>query len=189
MDASGQTSARQLREMARELNSTARALDRLHLIRIDDELMDDVGDILVAGTRDRMLRGETADGKRHKKLSKPHLEWKDAQGYDSRIWIASGAAYREVAANVVGRKAIEVTIGGAGGNSGVIHDGGHSEADGASGGPYLVPARPVLGVSDDDEKKIRDALGRWLDRSLSQRGLRAFGARVISRVFGKRGRR
>lgn len=118
--------------------------------------MEAIGETLVSATHDRFEKTESPEGKKWKPVSPAYAEWKEKIGKDPahilRLKTASGLLgsinYRATDSKVtVGTNVVYAAI----------HQFGGPTKRGAT-----MPARPYLGVSDDDLREIREMLQEYL---------------------------
>lgn len=126
-------------------------------------VMEEIGETLVASTTDRFKAGTAADGSPWKPKSAATLA-KYAKGkdrVDSRPLHGPSLSLSRTIFHQAGARQVEV-----GSNrvyAAMMHFGGAKSAF-----PHLwgdIPARPFLGVSDDDRTAILEIVGEWFERA------------------------
>lgn len=143
------------------------ALERL-AAGLDDmtPVMQGIGELWLASTQDRMQRGETPEGRAFAPRSPVTLARYAALGFSfgnplhltgemrSQLSTESGADYTRLGSN-----AIQAAVMQFGARQGAF-------GQAARGGPIPwgdIPARPYIGVSDEDETMILAELAEWLE--------------------------
>ncbi|ATG73673.1 hypothetical protein AN401_07220 [Zobellella denitrificans] len=129
--------------------------------------MFDVGEYLIASTRDRFLRGESPDGVAWEPTSQTTLQAYLDRGdrADPRpLFGPSGRLHSEILSFP---DATSVTVGSALIYAAVMHYGASQGEFGTSsrGGPIPwgdIPARPFLGISAEDGRQILAILNEYL---------------------------
>lgn len=131
-------------------------------------VMQDLGELLVQSTQDRMLRGQQPDGAPFAPRSQTTLERYAAQGFrfGSEPLNKSGEMRQQLAYDADPNG---VTWGSNAIQSAVIQFGAGKGAFGtnAKGGPIPwgnIPARPFLGVSTEDRSAMIEELEEWMER-------------------------
>lgn len=140
----------------------ARALARLGDLT---PFLQDAGEALVQSTRDRMLRGEQPDGAsfaprapgtlaRYQKTGQRHgPKPLDMEGHMRQgIHAGAGADYLEIGSNAV--------------QAAVMHLGAPRHSLGPVSPWGDIPARPFLGLSEDDKTGLLADLADWLAEAL-----------------------
>ena len=119
------------------------------------KVMQDIGELLMVSTKDRFPKGEAPDGSAWAAKS-PVTKGTDRRPLfgptgmlSSQIFYEAGADSVEVGSNLV--------------QAAMMHFGGTKSAF-----PHLwgdIPARPFLGVSEDDRTGILETVEEWLARA------------------------
>lgn len=155
-----------------EFNDTEvdRAFARLSASLADTEpLMQDLGDMLVQSTQDRMGRGEQPDGQPFAPRSQTTLDRYAKLGLSYGPPLHQSGVMRGQIAYDAGNGYLILSSNQV--QSAVMQFGAKKGAFGnnAAGRPIPwgdIPARPFLGVSDDDSDNIRAAVTEWLAESV-----------------------
>lgn len=156
------------------------ALDRIarHLTDMTP-VMQDIGDLLVASTQDRVRRGEQPDGqpfaprspttlKRYAKLGLSFGAPLNRSGeMREQIKFAAGADFVEIGSNAV--QAAVMQFGAAKGAFGSYQGEGFGGSTPTISLPWGdIPARPFLRISDEDRDNIVAEIADWLGRIADQ---------------------
>ena len=139
-------------------------------------LMRDLGDMLVQSTQDRMLRGEQPDGTsfaprsavtlaRYAKLGLSYGAPLNQSGeMRGQIAFDAGADYVEVGSNAI--QAAVMQFGAAQGEFGASIGKDKLGRDHFHTIPWGdIPARPFIGLSDEDQTNIVAEVEKWLERA------------------------
>lgn len=136
---------------------------------------DEIGEYMIQATRQRFLKGVAPDGTAWARKSEGTLARYKRMGYGSlsRPLIGPGRALSRQIKKFVSRDG--VVIGSALIYSGVMQHGARKGAFGSTKGglpiPFGdIPARPWLGVSDEDGRKIVAIADEYLAQQLGQPG-------------------
>lgn len=137
-----QRASKQLRRWSEHLRSYKR--HRRTLIKELDQ-------ILTEGTKQRIETATTPDGKPHAPLSPEYLKRKIKSGYDPRIWHRTGKAANAVKTRTTNKGTMIIDID-------------TPYADYVDKGTKHAPARPVLGLSDEEEQKIEERIAELFNK-------------------------
>jgi phage virion morphogenesis protein len=121
-------------------------------------LLADIGAYLVQSMQDRLKAGQTPDGKPFAPRAPATVARYDRQGerYGGVLW-KSGSLHNQIFASVSGQ---ELTIASPMAYAAMMHFGGSKER-----WPHLwgdIPARPFLGISEEDRSAILDEVAEWI---------------------------
>ena len=141
-------------------------------------VMQEIGEYMVASTQDRVARGETPEGTPFAPRAQTTLDIYARKNFSyglplnrsgvMRSGIFSDAAESEV---TIGSNAIQAAVMQFGAAQGAF--GAHIGKDKRGRDHFHsipfgnIPARPFLGVSDDDRTNILDIINEWLARSVN----------------------
>ncbi|MBT9485835.1 MAG: phage virion morphogenesis protein [Myxococcales bacterium] len=132
-----------------------RRLEALASGDLYQELGEAIGDVIVSASKKRFNRQTGPDGRRWKALAQPR-----ARG-GSKVLVDAGALRKSLASSVSGD---ELTVG-----SPLEYAATHQYGDSGTdklGRKRNIPARPFIGIDEDDEREIagtvQDALGQLL---------------------------
>ena len=124
-------------------------------------VMQEIGEYMVASTQDRVARGLTPEGTPFAPRSQTTLAIYAAKKFSyglplNRSGVMRSGIFSEASEN-------EVTIGSNAIQSAVMQFGAAKGSLGGSSPWGNIPARPFLGVSDDDRTNIIAIIEEWLD--------------------------
>ncbi|PCH65804.1 MAG: phage virion morphogenesis protein [Rhodobacteraceae bacterium] len=133
-------------------------------------VMQDLAELWLSSTQDRMERGEQPDGTPFAPRSPTTLEQYAAQGFIFGAPLNLTGEMRQQLATESGSDFLR--IGSNAIQSAVMQFGASQGAFGstAKGGPIPwgdIPARPFLGISDEDETNMMAELAEWLETAAS----------------------
>jgi phage virion morphogenesis protein len=131
-------------------------------------VMQDLAEMLLVSTQDRMERGEQPDGASFAPRSPVTLERYAAMGFSFGAPLNRSGEMRQQLATESG--ADFLSIGSNAIQAAVMQFGAGQGAFGSTskGGPVPwgdIPARPFLGVSEDDKTNILAELAEWLENA------------------------
>lgn len=134
--------------------------------------MQEIGEMLVASTQDRIARGETPEGSPFAPRSAVTLARYAAEGtrFGNPLNVTGtlrGGIFHDAGPD-------QVRVGAPAIQSAVMQFGAGQGAFGRSkrGGPIPwgnIPPRPFLGLSDDDRAGIIEIVAEWIERSVETR--------------------
>ncbi|RUS64879.1 phage virion morphogenesis protein [Pseudorhodobacter sp. E13] len=132
------------------------ALDRL-LLDLGDmtAVMQEIGELLMASTKDRFTKGEAPDGSKWAAKS-PNTKGRDRRPLFGPSGMLSSQIFYEAGSN-------QVEVGSSRVYAAMMQFGGTKAAF-----PHLwgdIPARPFLGISEDDRAGILATVEEWLATS------------------------
>lgn len=133
----------------RVVRDKLRELGRLAIPR---RTWNQIGQILVTSTVDRFERGVGPDG----------VPWRPSAraSREGGVTLVDTARLRGSIAHRASADGVEV-------GTNVVYAAIHQFGSRAGGKPRNIPARPYLGVDDDDREAIREAVGRAVARELA----------------------
>ena len=128
-------------------------------------VMQEIGEYMVASTQDRVARGETPEGTPFAPRAQTTLDIYARKNFSyglplNRSGVMRSGIFSEAAES-------EVTIGSNAIQAAVMQFGAAKGSLGGSSPWGNIPARPFLGVSDDDRTNILDIINEWLARSVN----------------------
>ncbi len=121
-------------------------------------LFDEIGSVLEGSARERIQTTKRApDGTPWLALSPKWAAKKAEKGYAPGILTMRGDLLNSVAAQPAGPNFVDIIAGPT--TYAAIHQYG---GQAGRGGKVNIPARPYLGLSDEDQAEIREATDDWL---------------------------
>lgn len=125
--------------------------------------MERIGEYLVASTQDRMARGETPEGTPFASRAQTTLDAYARKSWSFGLPLHLTGTMRANIASDASEDA--VTVGSNALQSAVMQFGAAKGSLGARSPWGDIPARPFLGLAEEDRTNITDIINEWLERA------------------------